>query len=40
MAKGVGRLNSILYQKNQVCLDAVLMPLNITAADFHQAGRA
>lgn len=34
MGKSVGRLVSILYRKNQVYLNMVLKPLNITAAEL------
>ncbi len=34
MEKSVGRLVSILYRKNQVCLNAVLKPLNITSSEL------
>ena len=34
MKKSIGRLVSILYRKNQVYLNSVLKPLNITAAEL------
>jgi DNA-binding MarR family transcriptional regulator len=43
MKSSVGRLVSILYRKNQVYLNGVLKPLNITAAEvpvlIHLFGR-
>ncbi len=34
MEKSVGRLVSILYRKNQIYLNVVLKPLNLTAAEL------
>ncbi len=34
MQRSIGRLVSILYRKNQVYLNLVLKPINITAAEL------